>query len=554
MGIGRRALGTIAGLALAGVEACGSDDPVMHDVAPTPGDARDGGVVPSGLSDGGAVGPVGTFPRDFLFGSAIAGFQVDMGCPTVAAEICEDRAADWYQYITTPRIVDNALLFMSKDPPSSGPGFYELYEQDLDRAAGTANKELANQAFRLSIEWSRIFPKATWGTTTDAQLRALASPEGLAYYHRLFAAMKRRGLRPFVTLNHYTLPLWVHDANACNISLPDCIAAGVGGWADPNRGRIVNEIAKYASFVAKEFGGEVDDWVTLNEPFSAVVIAGYVIASPARSNPPGLTGPFMSAGGAKTAATAMIEAHARMYDAVKSGDRQDADGDGRSAQVGMVYAYSEIVPNSPSAEDQKAADDARYFFEDMFMDGVAEGRLDANWDLGPGKAPVRADLTGRLDFVGVNYYFRFRARPGFLPTGFVSPLITFDMLQPFEPAPRGIEVALRRAAKYGLPLYVTETGTPQESELQGAAWMVQTLEGVRNAIRDGLDVRGYFAWSLMDNYEWNHGMHMRFGLYAVDEDKRRRPRASGELYGRMARERDVPADLSTMFADYFPLP
>jgi len=122
-------------------------------------------------------------------------------------------------------------------------------------------------------------------------LARIASADGIAYYHRLFAAMRKRGLRPFVTVNHYTLPLWIHDGNECNQSLERCIARGVGGWADPNRARIVNEIAKYAAFLGQEYGGEVDDWATLNEPFSAVAVAGYLVATPARSNPPGLSGP-----------------------------------------------------------------------------------------------------------------------------------------------------------------------------------------------------------------------------------------------------------------------
>ena len=88
------------------------------------------------------------FPKDFLFGSAIAGFQVDMGCPTVEASACEDRNSDWYQWITTKRILDNPILFMSKDPPKSGPGFFETYESDIERAG----PEMGGNSLRLSIE------------------------------------------------------------------------------------------------------------------------------------------------------------------------------------------------------------------------------------------------------------------------------------------------------------------------------------------------------------------------------------------------------------------
>jgi beta-galactosidase len=522
----------------------GSESPA-RDVPPTDGPSPSDDDV-----------PIGTFPKGFVFGTAIAGFQVDMGCPTVSAELCEDRASDWYQWITTKRILDNPLLFMSKDPPSSGPGFYELFEKDLDLAAGKGPAELGTRALRLSIEWSRIFPRPTWDVSAHDSLKAIASKEGIDFYHRLFAAMKKRGLEPLVTVNHYSLPLWIHDGNACNQSFDDCVAAGKAGWGDPSRGRIVNEITKYAAFLAKEYGGEVDRWATLNEPFSAVVVAGYIASSPMRSNPPGLSGPWMRIDAAKTATAAMIEAHARMYDAIKAFDKIDANGDGKAAEVGIVYPYSEILPSSPSADDAKQAENARYFFEDMFMDGVAEGRLDENWDKGPGKAPVRPELANRLDFVGVNYYFRFRAKSGGkignVQSSLLSPYLSFDMTAPFEAAPEGIHPALMRAAKYKKPIYVTETGTTQDDEPRGAAWVVKTLSGVRRAIADGADVRGYFAWSLMDNYEWNHGMGMKFGLYQVHPTtKARALRDAGEAYREVVRTRDVSPTLEAKYASYF---
>jgi len=547
---------TLASSILAAV-ACGggsSDAPADGSGPPPSGgptSPTDGTPKPG---DGNGDTPViGTFPKGFLFGTAIAGFQVDMGCPTISADSCEDKNSDWYQWITTPRIEDNALLFMSKDPPSKGPGFYELYEKDLDLAAGKGEAQLGNGAVRLSIEWSRIFPKATWNASSHASLTAIASADGIAFYHRLFAAMKKRGLKPFVTVNHYTLPLWIHDGNACNQGLDDCIAAGKGGWADPNRARIVNEIAKYAAFVAEEYGGEVDTWATLNEPFSAVAIAGYIASSPMRSNPPGLTAAWMRVDAAKTATTAMIEAHARIYDAIHAYDHADADGDGKNAEVGIVYPYSEIVQTDPSADGKTAADNAQYFFHDMFMDAACGGVLDENWDR---KTVARSDLANRCDFVGVNYYFRFPAKPGgfigSVSSALVSPLLTFDMLATFDANPKGITAALKRASKYGKPLYVSETGTTQDDEPRGAAWTVQTLSLVRQAIRDGLDIRGYFTWSLMDNYEWNSGTNMRFGLYQVDPTtKARALRDAGEAYATMSKTRDVPAALEQKYADYF---
>ena len=196
-----------------------------------------------------------TLPQGFLFGTATAGFQVEMGCPTVPAAQCEDPNSDWYVYITRPELRADAGLFLEGDPPSKGPGFFELYPQDLDRAAN----ELHNNSFRLSIEWSRLFPTATDGATTFDELHALASPAALDYYHALFAAMKARNLAPLVTLNHYTLPSWIHDAYGCHVDLAGCSPRG---WLDHDR--IIAEMAKYAGFVGKEFGGEIDRYATLN--------------------------------------------------------------------------------------------------------------------------------------------------------------------------------------------------------------------------------------------------------------------------------------------------
>lgn len=550
----------VLGAAL-GVVACGSDDAAREAIETdsttpdTSGPSRAPQAPDLEAPPGDSEPPlVGTFPRGFLFGTAIAGFQVDMGCPTLPAAACEDRASDWYQWITTPRIVDNPILFMSKDPPNTGPGFFELYEDDLDGA----QRDLGSGAVRLSIEWSRIFPRPTFGVSSHATLKGMASKDGIAYYHRLFAAMKKRGLVPFVTVNHYSLPLWIHDGNLCNQSLPSCIAAGKAGWADPNRARIVGEIAKFAGFLGEEFGGEVDHWASLNEPFSAVVVPGYILASTMRTNPPGLSGPWMNLDGARTAASAMVEAHARIYDALKANDTKDADGDGTKAEVGIVYAFSNVTPKTTAPEDVKAADDARYFFHDMFMDGAVFGRLDEQWNAGRGKAPVRADLANRCDFIGVNFYFGFRAKSTWLsgPMSLVSPYLSFDMLEPFDDSsPQALYgVLMDVAARYKKPLYVTETGTKQdEDEARGAAWIVRTLAATKHAINDGVDVRGYFAWSLMDNYEWNHGMHMRLGLYGVDPTtKARTLRAAGKELGVMSKARDVPGELITKYISYYP--
>ena len=127
-----------------------------------------------------------TFPSGFLWGTATAGFQVEMGCPTLPAEACNDTHSDWYDFVTSPVTVNDPQTYLAGDPVSTGPGFWELYARDLDRA----RNELHNGAVRLSFEWSRIFPTPTDAANDFDALHALADPHALAF-ERLEALDRR---------------------------------------------------------------------------------------------------------------------------------------------------------------------------------------------------------------------------------------------------------------------------------------------------------------------------------------------------------------------------
>jgi len=480
-----------------------------------------------------------TFPKSFLFGSAIAGFQVEMGCPTVPVAQCEDRNSDWYTWITRPELLADSGLFLKGDPPSSGPGFFELYEQDLDREAN----ELRGNSIRLSIEWSRLFPNATDGANGYDQLKAAASPAALAYYHALFQAVKARHLTPLVTLNHYSLPSWIHDAYGCHVDIDHCSNRG---WLDHDR--MLREMAKYAGFVGQEFGGDVDLYATLNEPLTAVVLAGFLFQTPQRTNPPGVS---LKNDYARAAMTTMIEAHARVYDAVHAADTQDADGDGVAAQVGIVYNLQAVGADSTDPLDQTAATNLQYLEDQAFLDGVGKGDLDANLD---GNPVHRDDLANRLDFLGINYYARtvVQGTPSsFLPK--LSPLVTFDPLTlVYDYAyPKGIYEVIKFGQRYGVPMYITETGVADPNDDgSGSKWVTQSLTWVKRAMREGAPVKGYFYWTLMDNYEWNHGMTVKMGLYGVDPtdaSKTRHARASVATYGSIASAGKISGDLAAKY-------
>ncbi|MFT3836594.1 MAG: family 1 glycosylhydrolase [Myxococcaceae bacterium] len=479
-------------------------------------------------------------PDTFLFGASIAGFQVDMGCPTLPNGECEDPNSDWYDFVTRRGEMSDIAQYLSTDAPDAGPGHWELYEHDYD----LAKNQLGLDSVRLSIEWSRIFPSATDAANDDTAVNALADPKAVAKYHAMFAALKARGLKPLVTLNHYTLPKWLHDGVACHNDFAHCANRG---WLDHDR--ILKEIAKYAAFCGREFGGDVDFWVTENEPF-AVVLPGFLLPSADRVNPPGVQFQFAAA---KQVMLAMEEAHARMYDALKAADTVDADGDGVKSFIGLVYSMTPARPKDASKMvDVTAANHLFYLYNDVFLDAVAKGDVDANLD---GTKQHRDDLAGRMDYIGLNYYTRITVEgtdSASLPE--LSPLSNFNplTLQVWEDYPRGIyEMSMHVHDRFGLPVIVTETGAQDPSDDgSGSSWLARYLTWTQRAVRDGADVRGFFYWTLMDNYEWNHGMDIKMGLYGIDKNdpmKHRVAKKSVATYRWITDERLVPEELQRLY-------
>ncbi len=472
------------------------------------------------------------FPEGFLWGTATAGFQVDMGCPTAP---CNDENSDWYQWVTDQGIIDEHLV--SGEPPESGPGHYELYDTDFS----LARNQLANNAFRMSIEWSRIFPESTVGTDGYDKLKSAADPDEVEHYHKVFASLKFHGIKPLVTLNHYSLPLWIHDGVACHNDIDTCSPSG---WLDEEL--IINEIAKYSGFVAREYGGEVDLWATLNEPL-AVILSGYLIPSSERTNPPGITG-LADTSRAVEVLFNMIEAHVKMYDAVHQNDTADADGDGVAAEVGLVHNLTPFKPSDPESElDREAAENASYFFNDIILNGTIKGDLDTNLDGNTDQH--RKDFAGRMDYLGINCYTRV-AITG-LTTNLGYPILNFLPSSLWEFYPKGIYDVIMMARPYGIPAIITENGTQDpEGDETGPKFLIPHLDWLLKAIHDGADVRGYFYWTFMDNYEWNHGLSIKMGMFSVDPStKERTPRLNASVYREIAANNSLSEELLEKYGE-----
>ncbi len=505
-----------------------------------------------------ATAPAGAaFPDGFVWGTATAGFQNENGGSA------DDPGSDWWVWVHDPDNIADGRV--SGDLPEAGPASWDLYRKDLSLA-----RKGRSNAVRLGIEWSRIFPTSTAAVPNDpVALDAVADPAAVAHYRDVLKHARRRRLTPFVTVTHFSLPLWIHDP----IAARDAFAAQgpddppptgfPAGWVDP---ATVTEFAKYAAYLGWKLGDLVDVWTPLNEPV-VVGVQGYV-------NLPGvLSGNFppgaFSFAGVIEVLKHEAAAQAVGYDALKAWDTVDADGDGVAAVVGLVHNMAALHPKDPGKPlDVTGAAHADYLFHRLFLNAVVHGDLDANANgvIDPGEH--RPELAGKADFIGVNYYLRgviqglgFSVTPlipllDFLPTiGYATP--ENPSLPPcpstcsdfgWEIYPQGLREVLDVAASYGLPLYVTENGIADADDDRRPSYLVRHLTVLEQAIADGLDVRGYFHWTLVDNFEWSAGYHTRFGLHAFDPvTKKRRPRRSAKYFAQICRRDDIPQPLRVRF-------
>jgi beta-glucosidase/6-phospho-beta-glucosidase/beta-galactosidase len=428
------------------------------------------------------------------------------------------------------------------------------------------------------MEWSRIFPsdtKVVDGVTysmadvnvadgiSDSEMQildTLANHDAVTHYRDVFASLHDNGLEPMVTLQHFTLPSWLHDPQKARITETLGTLVGYtpptgGGWASNNT---EVEFEKYAAYAAYEFGDQVDTWVTINEPVN-VMLASYLVLPGQGGFPPGvLRGDLL-----KKSLINEAEANAAAYRAIHEFDL------GPDTQVGVVLNMLPWEPADPaSATDQKAAAAFNNFYNRWFPNAVINGQLDANFDNTLTNDPARPDLANTADFVGVNYY-SVATVDSFGGAGVLLSLITGIPLLKGLPAPEyagacpavqgctdigwsiqpsGLRDALDVAASYGKPLWITENGIADASDANRAAYTVRQLAVLQQAIADGIDVKGYIHWSLIDNLEWAKGYAPRFGLYSFDPvTLERTAKPSLAIIRQIPRDNGISASLFTTY-------
>lgn len=427
---------------------------------------------------------VRAFPPGFLWGAATAAYQIE----GAVAEGGRGRSI-WDTFSHTPGAV------VGGDTGDVATDHYHRYGQDVDLIAG-----LGLGAYRFSIAWPRIQPDG----------RGPANPEGLAFYDRLVDALLARGVAPAVTLYHWDLPQALEDA---------------GGW--PARDTAYR-FAEYAELVHAALGDRVDLWSTLNEPWCSAFL-GYLSGRHA----PGRTDP----GASLAAMHHLLLGHGMATGAMRSGARTDE-------LFGITVNLSPAYPASDSLADRAAAHLMDGMQNRVFLDPLLRGAYpqdvvtatlpDSDWSfVQPGDAQA---IATPIDILGVNYYapLRVQAQPSSPGSPEHPGTRGIAVLPPREPVTdMGWEIApaaftdllVRLQQDYQVPVIITENGaafadilepTGRVADAQRIDFLAGHLAAVHEAMTRGADVRGYFAWSLMDNFEWAEGYAKRFGLIYVD--------------------------------------
>ncbi|WP_442794060.1 GH1 family beta-glucosidase [Paraburkholderia sp. HD33-4] len=436
--------------------------------------------------------------QDFLLGAATASYQIE-------GAINEDGRLPsiWDTFSATPGKV------LAGDTGAVACDHYHRWEQDIDLLAG-----LGLEAYRLSTAWPRVMDE-----------NGAPNRKGLDFYKRLLERLKEKNITTFVTLYHWDLPQHLEDR---------------GGWL--NR-ETAYRFADYADLMSRELHGLVDAWATLNEPWCSAFL-GYGNGHHA----PGLS----KLRYATQAMHHLLLAHGLAIPALRANDPR--------SHKGIVANVGRGTPNSNSAADRRAAELFEVQHNAWILDPLFKGEYPRDlFELWPQTEPLVLEgdlqtINTPLDFLGINYYFRTNvASDG--GHGFKDvPLAGVERTQMgWEVYPDGLRdllIGFKDTYANLPPIYITENGMASNDEVidgrvddaQRISFLKRHLAAVDQAIKAGVDVRGYFLWSLMDNFEWAFGYERRFGIVHVDyQTQKRTIKHSAELVSKFLEDRNAQA-------------
>jgi beta-glucosidase len=440
------------------------------------------------------------FPADFAWGTATASYQVE-------GAVREGGRGEsiWDAFAATAgAIADGSTGEVADD-------HFHRFREDVALMA-----ELGVTSYRFSIAWPRIQPDGT----------GPVNAEGVAFYRALAEELVAHGITPYATLYHWDLPVALEER---------------GGWLERET---AERFGEYAALVAAELGDVIQNWITLNEPWCSAFL-GYASGVHA----PGKQLGTLSA----HAAHHLLLGHGRAVSAIRAA-RPDAI-------VGLTLNLYSVRPASSSEADLDAARRIDGLQNRLFLEPALLGHYpqDVLHDLGEkgwfaaNPASDSSDIAAPIDFLGVNYYSRHTVSAGVAEPGVASANPGSEFVRNIDTGaaktqmgweihPDGLIDVLEQAhaLRPDLPLYVTENGSAYEDVVGADGRVVDEgrrrylelhVEACRDAVARGLPLRGYFAWSLMDNWEWAFGYSRRFGLVYVDyETQARTPKSSAEWF------------------------
>ncbi len=450
------------------------------------------------------------FPDGFLWGAATAAYQIEG-----AVKEGGRGPSIWDTFSHTPGTIRDG------DTGDVATDHYHRYAEDVELMAG-----LGITSYRFSLAWPRLQPTG----------RGRLNPEGLDFYSRLVDALLERGIEPWVTLYHWDLPQAVQDE---------------GGW--PARDTAAR-FAEYAVAVHERLADRIPTWTTLNEPWVSA-FPGHAEARHA----PGWT----DREAAVRAAHHLMLGHGLAVAAMRDS--------GRDNRFGITLNLYPVDPATPDPADADAARRVDGIINRIFLDPLLRGRYPEDvvgdlkdvTDWSHVQDGDEQTINVPLDLLGVNYYLRHVVHAEDTPT-FPSSWVGSEHVRPaFRGLPKtemgweidapGLhELLTRLHNEYPrIPLYITENGAafPDRVSDDGAvhdperiAYLDAHFRSAHRAISDGVDLRGYFVWSLLDNFEWAHGYSKRFGLVHIDyETLRRTPKDSFAFYADVIRRNGLGA-------------
>jgi beta-glucosidase len=434
------------------------------------------------------------YPSTFLFGVATSSYQIE------GAEFDDGASPSIWSVFSRLEgaIQDRTNGLVACD-------HYHRFEEDVALMA-----EMGMKAYRFSLSWSRIWPDES----------GVPNPDGVAFYRNLLHALHAADIQPVITLYHWDLPMYLHER---------------GGWVNPDS---ADWFAEYAEKTVALFDDLCDDFITLNEPW-VYMHKGYITGEHA----PGIAD--LNAGGAVYVNT--LRAHRAAM--VRLRDRFP------QARFSVAVNLAHIIADTDSAEDVAAAERQRAYMNDLFVLPWFQGRIpDVAYLLFPEQSEAMDAMQGlepiAHDVVCVNYYSRSIVKHragGFLDSDYAAPRGPVTSMN-WEISPEGFKHILKWTHEVtGCPVWVTENGSAwhdvvENGEVNDTArceYLTAHLDAMLDAIADGADVRAYFAWSLLDNYEWECGYSQRFGLIHVDFDTLKRTvKQSGRLYSEFVRSQE----------------